>query len=62
MLMSAVSSEETGAPADSVENQYTNDVRINKETPDLFKCEVNIRSRKQEILLEYSAADTFHMH
>lgn len=58
-LMSAVSSEERGAPAGSAENQYTNDVRINKEKPDLFKCEVNIRSRKQEILLEYSAADTW---
>uniref|UniRef100_A0A804QTH2 HEN1 double-stranded RNA binding domain-containing protein n=2 Tax=Zea mays TaxID=4577 RepID=A0A804QTH2_MAIZE len=58
-LMLAVSSEERGAPAGSAENQYTNDVRINKEKPDLFKCEVNIRSRKQEILLEYSAADTW---
>uniref|UniRef100_A0A804UCN5 DRBM domain-containing protein n=1 Tax=Zea mays TaxID=4577 RepID=A0A804UCN5_MAIZE len=58
-LMSAVSSEERGAPAGSAENQYTNDVRINKEKPDLFKCEVNIRSRKQEVLLEYSAADTW---
>uniref|UniRef100_A0A804QER2 HEN1 double-stranded RNA binding domain-containing protein n=1 Tax=Zea mays TaxID=4577 RepID=A0A804QER2_MAIZE len=58
-LMSALSSEERGAPAGSAENQYTNDVRINKEKPDLFKCEVNIRSRKQEILLEYSAADTW---
>ena len=58
-LMLAVSSEERGAPAGNAENQYTNDVRINKEKPDLFKCEVNIRSRKQEILLEYSAADTW---
>ncbi|ONM41053.1 Small RNA 2'-O-methyltransferase [Zea mays] len=58
-LMSALSSKERGAPAGSAENQYTNDVRINKEKPDLFKCEVNIRSRKQEILLEYSAADTW---
>jgi small RNA 2'-O-methyltransferase len=57
--MLAVSSEVRGAPAGSAENQYTNDVRINKEKPDLFKCEVNIRSRKQEILLEYSAADTW---
>ncbi|RLN35125.1 small RNA 2' [Panicum miliaceum] len=58
MLTSAVSSEERGAPAKSVENQYTDDV-INKESPDIFKCEVKICSRKQEILLEYSAADTW---
>jgi small RNA 2'-O-methyltransferase len=29
--MSALSSKERGAPAGSAENQYTNDVRINKE-------------------------------
>ncbi|RLM86804.1 small RNA 2' [Panicum miliaceum] len=59
MLTSAVSSEERGAPEKSVENQYTNDVRIDKETPDIFKCVVKICSRKQEILLEYFAADTW---
>lgn len=58
-LMSAVSSEERGAAVNSVENQCTNDVSINKENLDLFKCEVKILSRKQEILLEYSAADTW---
>ncbi|KAG2631798.1 hypothetical protein PVAP13_2NG047950 [Panicum virgatum] len=59
MLTSAVSSEERGEPAKSVENQYTNDVRIDKENPDIFTCEVKICSRKQEILLEYSAAHTW---
>jgi hypothetical protein len=54
-----VSSEERGALANSVENQYTNDVRIDKENPDIFKCEVKICSQKQEILLEYSAARTW---
>ncbi|CAN6181343.1 unnamed protein product [Urochloa humidicola] len=55
MLTSAASSEERGPPTKSVENQYTDDVRTDKETPDNFKCEVKICSRKQEILLEYSA-------
>ncbi|XP_062189577.1 small RNA 2'-O-methyltransferase [Phragmites australis] len=55
---SAASSEEREVPLKTVENQYTNDVRINKENPDMFKCKVKIYSRKQEILLEYSAADT----
>jgi hypothetical protein len=59
ILTSAVSSEERGALANSVENQYTNDVRIDKENPDIFKCEVKICSQKQEILLEYSAARTW---
>ncbi|PUZ51662.1 hypothetical protein GQ55_6G205800 [Panicum hallii var. hallii] len=59
ILTSAVSSEERGALANSVENQYTNDVRIDKENPDIFKCEVKICSQKQEILLEYSAAHTW---
>ncbi|KAK8458933.1 hypothetical protein SEVIR_2G046600v4 [Setaria viridis] len=58
MLTSAVSSEERGAPAKSVENQF-NDVRTDKENSDSFKCEVKICSRKQEILLEYSASDTW---
>lgn len=59
MLTSTASSEERGAPAKSVENQCTNDVKTDKENPDSLKCEVKICSRKQEILLEYSAADTW---
>ncbi|KAG2640102.1 hypothetical protein PVAP13_2KG070400 [Panicum virgatum] len=59
MLTSAVSSEERGALAKSVENQCTNDVIIDKENSDIFTCEVKICSRKQEILLEYSAAHTW---
>jgi hypothetical protein len=59
MLTSGVSSEERGAPAKSVENQYTNDARTDKENPDDFKCDLKICSRKQEILLEYSASDTW---
>ncbi|WVZ62005.1 hypothetical protein U9M48_011805, partial [Paspalum notatum var. saurae] len=58
VLRSAASSEESGAAAKCVENQ-NNDVKIDKENPDMFKCEVRICSRKQEILLEYSAADTW---
>ncbi|CAL5078461.1 unnamed protein product [Urochloa decumbens] len=59
MITSAASSEERGAPAKSIENQHNDDVRTEEETPDSFKCEVKICSRKQEILVEYSAADTW---
>ncbi|CAN6213187.1 unnamed protein product [Urochloa humidicola] len=59
MLTSVASSDERRPPAKSIENQYTDDVRTDKETPDNFKCEVKICSRKQEILLEYSACDTW---
>ncbi|KAL6647009.1 hypothetical protein ACP70R_014446 [Stipagrostis hirtigluma subsp. patula] len=58
VLGSAASSEERGMPTKTVENQYTNDVVVNKESPDMFRCDVKIYSRKQEVLLEYSAADT----
>lgn len=54
VLGSAVCSEEIGLPKTATKNQCTNDGRIDKENPDVFKCYVKIYSKKRELLLEYS--------
>ncbi|KAK3124509.1 hypothetical protein QOZ80_7BG0587580 [Eleusine coracana subsp. coracana] len=56
---STASYEERLVPTKNADNHDTNDGRVDKENPDMFKCDVKICSRKQEILLEYSADNTF---
>jgi hypothetical protein len=59
VLGSATCSEEAGSPKTATDNQYTNDGRIDKESPDVFKCYVKIYSKKRELLLEYSTDDNW---
>jgi small RNA 2'-O-methyltransferase len=49
---------DSSVPTKNGNNHDTNDVRVDKENPEMFKCDVKICSRKQEILLEYSAGNT----
>lgn len=58
VLGSPVSSEEMDV-LKNAENQCASDGKNDKENPDMFKCDVKIYSKKQELLLEYSTADTW---
>uniref|UniRef100_A0A0D3GMM0 Small RNA 2'-O-methyltransferase n=1 Tax=Oryza barthii TaxID=65489 RepID=A0A0D3GMM0_9ORYZ len=42
-----------------VVNRCASGGKNDKENPDMFKCDVKIYSKKQELLLEYSTADTW---
>ncbi|XP_052162550.1 small RNA 2'-O-methyltransferase [Oryza glaberrima] len=58
VLGSHVSSEEMDV-LKNTENQCASGGKNDKENPDMFKCDVKIYSKKQELLLEYSTADTW---